>query len=288
MLPFLPRDVSPDLIKAVQGGDLIPLVGAGVSRQTNPPFPTWSELLALMMRLALDKRCITRTRARELRQLLQEDVLLGAESLRSSLVDGGEYDDFIRRTFDPPLVRPAEIHTALFDLNAQIILTTNYDKMLEDACASKYRRMPVVYTYNESELVLPSLKYRDRPTIFKIHGDVGKRDSIILSERDYRTLIYEKAKYRQVLSSLLTTRTMLMIGFSFSDPELERMFEMLAHVLEYQGPLHYIYLPKGQISNVKAQMWKSMNRIEVIPFKMSDGSELLTFINHLSNRAKNP
>lgn len=288
MLPFLPEDISPELIKAIQGSDLVPLVGAGVSRQTNPPFPTWSELLALMMKFALDKRYITPTEEMELRQLPNEDVLLVAEKLRSSLIANSEYDNFMRRTFDPLSVRPAEIHPALFDLNAQIILTTNYDKMLEDACASKYRQMPTVYTYNESELVLPSLLYSDRPIIFKIHGDVGKRDTLVFSEMDYRTLIYDKAGYRQVLSSLFTTRTVLMLGFSFSDPELQRMFEMLAHVLKYQGPFHYIYLPEHEINDTKARLWKSIYRVEVIRFKMSDGSELLTFINYLSNLAKNP
>ena len=287
MLPFLPQDVSPDLMRAAQEGDLIPLVGSGVSRQTDPPFPTWGELLEAMIRLALDKKVTTQTKAKQLRRLMKSDILRAAEMLQSSLQAGGEYDDFIRKTFAPRSVKPAEIHTALFDLTAQIILTTNYDKMLEDACVIKYQRMPTVHTYREAELVLSSLKYEDRPVIFKIHGDVGKRD-IIFSESDYRKLEYDVPSYKLVLSSLFNMHTVLMLGFSFSDPELKKMFEMLAHVLNYQSPLHYIYLPEHEVSNDDALYLKKMYRVEVIRFKMSDGSELLTFINYLSNRAKNP
>lgn len=288
MLPFLSQDVSPDLIQAVQKGDLIPLVGSGVSRQTDPPFPTWSELLEAMIRLALEKKGITSTVAKELRRLMKSDILRAAEKLKSTLQNCGEYDDFIRRTFAPRSVRPAEIHTALFDLTAKIILTTNYDKMLEDACVIKYQRMPTVHTYREAELVLSSLKYEDRPVIFKIHGDVGKRD-IIFSESDYRTLEYDVPTYKLVLSSLFNMQTVLMLGFSFSDPELKKMFEMLAHVLKYQGPPHYIYLPEHEIRDDDALYLKKMYRVEVIRFKMSDGCpELLEFVNYLAHRAKIP
>jgi len=92
--------------------------------------------------------------------------------------------------------------------------------------------------------------------------------------------------YKLVLSSIFNMRTVLMLGFSFSDPELKRMFEMIAHVLKYQGHLHYIYLPENEVNNEDAAYWKKMYRTEVIRFKLSDGSELLTFINYLSSRAK--
>jgi len=181
MLPFHPQNISEDLIRAFQKGDLIPLVGSGVSRQTDPPFPSWSGLLEEMIRLALYKKGINTTKAKNLRRLVKKDILRAAEELKTVLDKLGEYDDFIRSTFAPRSVKPAEVHKAIFDLSAQLILTTNYDKMLEDACVTKYQRMPTVHTYREAELVDSSLKYEDRPVIFKIHGDVGKRD-IIFSE----------------------------------------------------------------------------------------------------------
>jgi SIR2-like domain len=287
MLPFLPQDVSPDLIRAVRKGYLIPLVGSGVSRQTIPPFPTWGTLLESMISLALTRKAMSTTEADELRQLMKTEVLRVAETLQTTLKNCGEYEDFIKRTFAPPQVKPAEVHKAVFDLAAKIVLTTNYDKMLEDACVIKYQRAPTVFTYRQAELVPTSLQSEDRPVIFKIHGDINKLD-IIFSESEYQTLAYDLPSYIIVLSSLFTMHTVLMLGFSFSDPELKKMFEMLAHVLKHRGPLHYIYLPEHEVTNSDVLYLKKKYRVEVIRFKMIDGSELLTFINYVSNLAKTP
>jgi hypothetical protein len=106
------------------------------------------------------------------------------------------YVDFLEQHFKPPGVRPTPLHKALFDLDPPLILTTNYDRLLENAYAEVYRNNATVYTYSAAHKVQKFLQSGrfgpsvEGPIIFKIHGTIEEPDDIILSMRDYRQILY--------------------------------------------------------------------------------------------------
>jgi hypothetical protein len=62
-----------------------------------------------------------------------------------------------------------------FRLRPPLILTTNYDTLLEDAYAAEYGLAATVYTYRDAAVVQRSLqtnRLTNRPVIFKIHGQL--------------------------------------------------------------------------------------------------------------------
>jgi hypothetical protein len=256
-MSFDPAVVPPRLIEAARKHALVPLVGAGVSRQAGAGFPSWNGLLLEMSEIAVSRGYITAAEGTELGALLQRgQSSMAAEALRYSFpVD--EYETILEERFNPKGVNPAEVHRALFKLRPPVILTTNYDRLLEDAYAEEYRRAAQVLTYRDAVVVQKNLQSgrspEDRPIVFKIHGTIDQPDGIVLSERDYRKLIHNQPGYRIVLSAIFLTQVILMLGFSFADPELRLLLEEHRESLKNRAHPDYIFLARDAISSVEAR-----------------------------------
>lgn len=285
-MPFDPNDVPPRLIEAVREQNLVPLVGAGISRQAANVFPNWNDLLKEMTDRAVAKKHMTSAERRELKQLIERgQPLMAAEALRYNL-PSDEYQSILEEKFNPPGIRPAEVHKALFRLGSSLILTTNYDRLLEDAYAAEYQRAVTVLTNRnavEVQRYLQSSRFSgDRPVIFKIHGTIDDPEGIILSERDYRQLIHRQPGYRLVLSAIFLTRVVLMLGFSFADPELRLLLEELRESLKHRSHPDFIYLPRTSVGTAETRRLREDFGVQVIPYDPTPGHpEVLEFINFL-------
>lgn len=277
------------LIEAAQHRNLVPLLGAGISRQAkNTAFPNWRELLDFLIGRALAKKYIKKTEGNEMNRLLDKgQYLMVAEQLRYNLPTD-EYTSLLKEAFNPAGAEPTEIHKAIFRLNAPLILTTNYDLLIEDAYAKVHGKTANVYTYRGAAEVQQSLQIRqltDRPIIFKLHGSIDEPSSIILTEQDYRKLIYQETGYRTVLSAVFVTHVVLMLGFSFSDRELTLMLETLRVALKSQSSPDYIFLPEDAAGEVESRRFREDFGVEVIPFKPTKGyPEVLQLINFLISK----
>jgi hypothetical protein len=292
-MPFDQNDVPPRLIEAVHKQNLVLLVGAGISAQAAEAFPNWNQLLLDLKHRALASGYISQVDSQEVDTLIgRGQPLMAAEALRYSLPPD-EYESVLEEKFNPPGVRPAEIHKALFRLRPQLILTTNYDRLLEDAYAEEYRRTPQVVTYKDAANVqryLQSGRFADdRPVIFKLHGTIDGPEDIVLSERDYRQLIYRQPGYRLVLSAIFLTQTVLMIGFSFADPELRLLLEALRESLKSRSHPDYAFLPRESAGPLEMRRLRDDFGVQVIPYDPTPGHpEVLEFIMYLIERKENP
>jgi hypothetical protein len=279
------------LVEAAQHRNLVPLLGAGISRQAKKTaFPNWRELLDFLIDRALTKKYIKKAEGNEMSRLLDKgQYLMVAEQLRYNLPTD-EYTSLLKEAFNPAGAKPTEIHKAIFRLNAPLILTTNYDLLIEDAYAQVHGQTANVYTYRGASEVQQSLQIRqltDRPIIFKLHGSIDEPSSIILTEQDYRKLIYQETGYRTVLSAVFVTHVVLMLGFSFSDRELTLMLETLRVALKSQSSPDYIFLPEDAAGEVESRRFREDFGVEVIPFKPTKGyPEVLQLINFLISKVE--
>jgi len=280
--------VDKRLIEAARQRNLVPLLGAGISRQANKSaFPNWRQLLDFLLSRALTKNYIKKAEGNEISRLLDKgQYLMVAEQLRYKLPTD-EYSSLLKEAF-PLDAEPTEIHKAIFRLHPPLILTTNYDVLIEDAYAKVYGKTANVQTYRGSSEVQQSLQNRqltDRPIIFKVHGSIDDPLSIILTEQDYRKLIYQETGYRTVLSAIFITHVVLMMGFSFSDRELILLLENLRVSLKSQTMPDYIFLPEDAAGEVESRRFREDFGVEVIPFKPTKGyPEVLQLINFLISK----
>lgn len=289
-MPFDPSIVPVEVIRAAQRRTLVLLIGAGISRQTGHPFPTWRGLLEIMIDYSLDKKrkYINKGEAEELRSLLDRgQFLMVAQVLRKELPDE-DYFGLLVENFMRNNVKPAAIHKALLYLNSPLILTTNYDNLIEDAYAEICGKKIHEFTYLKAGAIQTSFttdQYRDRPTLFKIHGTILDPANIILTEMDYRKLTYDQLGYRAVLSAIFITRNILMLGFSLADRELTLLLETIRHTLGYRSTSHYIFLEADRVGDVETRRLKDDLGIEVIKYKPSKKyTEVLEFVNFIVDK----
>jgi hypothetical protein len=130
-MPVKLSNLQDRLLDAAKHRNLIPLVGSGLSRQAGDAFPGWIELLEKMKELAVQQERITESEGKELQKLIdRQELLMAAEALRQRMPPD-EYQAFLAQQFHPSNVKPAKVHKALFRLHPPLLLTTNYDHLLE-------------------------------------------------------------------------------------------------------------------------------------------------------------
>ena len=214
-LPERLRQLGEDLGRRGAGGELAVFVGAGVGAAAG--LPTWTRLLEELAHLC-DLEPALRAGLAGLPP--QDSAALLARELgrpRLSAYIGDRFDD-----------RPYTLaHAVLAALPVQEYVTTNYDRLLEAAAVGARRRLDV----------LPfSQAVPGRPWLLKLHGDVQRPDTVVLTREHYLRTGDHRAALAGVLHSLLLTRHVLFVGASMLDDDLIRIAHEVRSALQPLGP----------------------------------------------------
>lgn len=190
------------------------MVGAGLSRQTEPGYPTevrppsWKQLAVLLQE---DLRCgklgsghgsaAESVTARDCSRLAQQyKATFGQSALDSFLIER------------VPDRQPDSVHERLLRLPWADVFTTNWDTLLERAARRVFDR-----TYD------PVLRSADlattvAPRIVKLHGSFPSSRPFVVTEEDYRTYPTRFAPFVNTVQQALMESTFLLVGFSGDDP----------------------------------------------------------------------
>ncbi|MFT4680782.1 MAG: hypothetical protein ACI9FU_000395 [Granulosicoccus sp.] len=106
------------------------------------------------------------------------------------------------------------------------IITTNNDTLFETSFKSKAQ-----VTFKTSHI--PSIDHR-KIQIFKIHGDLNKPDSIILTTSDYNNFFKDRkddSTYWKVISERISTNIVLFLGYNLEDPNVSVVFDRITDSL---------------------------------------------------------
>jgi len=135
-----------------------------------------------------------------------------------------------------PKRKPSPALTMLAELPFTIIVTTNYDHLLETALRS-CGKDPVTFVYNpdSNEPTPDTLEdpTRERPLVFKMHGDLDTTRSIVITDEDYITFVQrmsDKDALHPVPQSIRVRMKQwptLFIGYSLRDYNLRLLFRTL-------------------------------------------------------------
>src|SRR5262245_33034352 len=183
----MPIDLTrvPNHLKdAVASGNLVPFIGAGISRQAKTkgpkPLPTWGEFMVELTNIARDEG-LDPDIEKQIVQLIKEGKYLMAAQELKGRIEAAKRDHYVRTRFTSIGAEPGPIHYALFKLKPQIIMTTNYDLLLEHAYIKKIGKDVQPITPENSHIVQQVLKgYQawDKPLIFKIHGSATEPEKV--------------------------------------------------------------------------------------------------------------
>lgn len=253
----MPRDPLTRLRQAVVDRTFVPLVGAGVGAAT-ANMPLWRELLEHGIAYARQNKSqigASPQRLSAIKRLAETDLLGALSSLQGVLSPNTDehwtsvhYKRWLETTFahsEQNGLVSREIIERLGDLNPRIIVTTNYDLLLETYVKPNATSVTWLTPVRMRELL------RAGDGVIHLHGRYDQPQSVILSHSDYQRLI-DDAVARRVTSSLFDAGIVVFIGASptgVADPHLarvlrhfselrdERLDELEPHILLHYGSL---------------------------------------------------
>lgn len=280
-MAFDPNKIPESLRQAYGAGRCAILVGAGASKGAG--LPLWGELLTKMIDSAVAHKVITADREAEYRQLATQTdkFLMVASGLKDDL--RSHFDQFIEETFIAPKPAPTALHQALVALDKlQFVLTTNYDTLLERA----YRKRDddvAVCSFTDAGEVQRRLSRREF-FILKAHGDATKLgNKIVLTDVDYRNLLFGQRAYQSLLSAMFTMFTIVFVGASMADPEVSLLLSYIADSFSPNaGPTHYALMAAEDVTQVEKDRWFRDFKIQLITVSKQDNyAELTEFLSEL-------
>ena len=198
------------IYKAIENNSFGVYVGAGLS--VGAGLPTWEQLLTDLIDKVERETTISEDRIVELKQLVQDPTkyLLIAEELRESLSD--DLNVYIKEKFDDRKIKPTVAHELVVKLPSKFLITTNYDTLLEKAFIKTHsEEFPHVLTYEDASTINYNL-WNDEYFILKAHGDAKTAPrNIVLTEKDYRKIIYQTYGYQSVMHTIFSSCSILFI-----------------------------------------------------------------------------
>lgn len=271
-MAFDSRKIPNDLVEAFVQGKGGVFIGAGLSQRAG--LPSWEGLLSELINLAErvsykpDNDFIG-----SCNQLLSQPskYLLLAQELKDFLQDS--FRKYIIEKYADNCPAPTQDHLNIINYPYQFIITTNYDTLLENAFVKVHGKQAKVHSFKDSPDIAYDL-WNGRSFILKAHGDANKaQQGIILTEKDYRQILFQEKGYQSILQSLFTTKTILFLGSSLSDPELKLLLSFIHSSFHGGGPTHYALISENEINYIEAEGWRKNFNIQIIPYSPANNHE---------------
>ena len=187
-----------ELGKKAGRGELSVFIGAGASVPVG--IPTW---LGLLNWLAGEANMP----APDSEHINNQDF---AEELRASL-GVQRFEQLMQEKIQVP--NHALSHGLLAGLRVGQMVTTNYDPCMETALAG------VQGGEARFRVLTRQLASGDRPWLLKLHGDIARPDTLVLTRSDYDHLRKDRGALSGVVQALMLTGHLLFVGFSLVDED---------------------------------------------------------------------
>jgi hypothetical protein len=280
-----PAPPVPDpLRKAMERGDVVPFIGAGISMGADLDeglrMPSYEALLRNIFAKADGSgRFSDKEENRETcLRLLEEGKLMNAADILDQVLSERDLYLYLRSELNHLQPRPSLTHELLNLLNFRIVLTSNYDRILE----SSFFPTPEVVTYRDKTSI-PILMEERKPFIFKIHGDLTRPETIVLGWSRYEELHLSNNKEYDALrfffKSLLQNKTLLFLGCSMKNSEYSQYFADLAEMFGVQPGPHYALVEKGALTVDEKTHWYKRLGVDILEFERDENySQVWEFI----------
>ncbi|MSP27690.1 MAG: tetratricopeptide repeat protein [Methylococcales bacterium] len=284
--------IPSQLKESLQNGFAIPFIGAGVSMSVQNTagghlFPSWKTLLEqAATRLEDDGKSDD---ANIVKIFVKQNRFLEAATEAQRALNSNWYS-FLKKQFalSSTDAEPVSLELAkrVWQLGADLVITTNYDHILRWACPRSHdlAQWDIEAPAEQHDLLCKGV---NKPTILHLHGQIDNAAEIILTPDSYSKLYSEdksEQKYQAALHTLqhqLSSRTFIFIGFSLADEAFVGHIKLLEEIFHGAAGTHYVLLPAFQRATFKPPV----PCIEAIYFE-NFGAPQLALLDKLARFAK--
>lgn len=280
-----PPAIPPQLLKAINEGRCVAFVGAGFSAAAG--LPQWKDLLTQ----------IAKNVPLEHRHLVERITKPGASAhdfdraaqMLSDHLRPPQFIAQLKQRLVPSTPLPERMMQRLRWLRGipfRAILTVNFDGVLKGS-------LPEPNTYREILRRERSHWWGEEflsedppgPPVVKLHGDLlapkKGAEQIVLTREDYRRRLYHDPAYMSFLRAVLSTSTVLYLGFSFEDAYLNELRSEALSMLGYKGQHKtqesVAYALMNDVDPAVAQHFKRHEGIEIISYNSKRPSNFKGF-----------
>lgn len=253
-----------DLVEDVARRKIVVFVGAGASKWANPAgggaFKNWIEFL---------NHANSMLRSKRVRGIISDliearDYLLASELLKEKL--DLQWTALLAAEFQQA-ADVSRLHSALVALDPRIVITTNFDKLIENAWTGvATTRYPTIITKVDGQ-AFRIFRSEDK-YIVKLHGSVDSPDGITFDKSSYQRDAFANRYYSDLLNTLLLTHTFVFVGFSMVDPAVSSIVENAAFRFPDTRP-HYIFQSGKAVPEID-DLAKRLRKLYVIRYPEAD------------------
>lgn len=204
-----PNNSLNKLIQAIRKGEIVLWVGSGFSKSSG--YPSGNELSEII------KGKLT----------FQEQEILGKKFYLDDVAEEfcllRSRDELIEIVQDVFKKEPSNLKNQEMVANIpqiRSLITTNYDHLFERVYGNDIYKV-----VDDGDI--PGIPNSGKVILYKIHGDIDYPSSIVITKRDYLSF-YQKDKDKLVwaqIKSLLARYSVLLIGYSFEDSDIQYIFD---------------------------------------------------------------
>jgi hypothetical protein len=257
--------LAEELRNAIQAGDVLFLIGSGVSvgATKGGPWASWPGLIKDGIAECEMVASVTADTAALYRKLVDTgrtgDLLRAAEFVTEELrgPTGGDFRTWLRKTVGSLQVAYPDALEALRDLRG-LLATTNYDGLLE-----KVTGLPPV-SWRQSHKIERVLR-GEEVGIVHLHGYWDDSESVILGIRDYQRILGDEHA-QTMLRAIRSMKTLVFVGCGegLADPNFGTLLEWARGIFSGSEYVHYRLALESEADKLRQQ--HRGDRIRVVSY----------------------
>lgn len=172
--------------------------------------------------------------------------------------------------------------------------TTNYDLLIERTLKKLNKVVDVKIVHDD----LSNNIYNRDVVLYKIHGDARNPNDAVLTRDDYEEFSGKRGFFIDKLIGELVSSTFLFIGYSFNDPNFEKILSKIRIKLSKNSRTHYYFVKRisreectsdedFNYQKIKQQLQiKDLSYYNLEPIIVDEFSEITDFLIELEHRLK--
>jgi hypothetical protein len=251
-----------NLIEEIAYNRCIIFTGAGISAQSvddeGNRMKTWKSFVETAIE-GIDTACSVQKDYAQ--QFYENGDLLQALQVVRDYMEPGSYKRLLQDNYNRRKMNVSEAHEILKDLNMKTIVTTNFDTIYDDYCR-RDSATHVVTNFYETPNLMSNLKSVYN-VIIKAHGTISDPDNLIFTQDEYFKAKRIYPSFYKILESLFLTHTVLFLGYSMADPDIQLLLNSAENTASSLTP-HYILVKDGEANPETVKHWSKNYNISTV------------------------
>jgi hypothetical protein len=252
-----------ELVQSIKRRRIAPFIGAGLCSSLG--FPTWGNALRdIVNRLEDIELPHVEVLISEYKYLEAAEILLEQDEI--------QFINYITERFSlrRDWVKEDVVKSALQllpEISSGCVITTNYDKVLEKVF--EFSQKPFegfMYGTQQQHKFVTDLIKGDR-CILKLHGNVGDRETYILSSSQYESAYGKELDFKKplpkALRQIFISHSLLFLGCSLEQDKTLELFKKIKDDGEFDIPDHFAFLPKPRTAKEKREKENRLLKINI-------------------------